>query len=174
MSGPQHSPIFPAQQARLNPSASAAEIGSQTQPTSPTRAKDNEQFERPRRSSSMILNPGGGPPPQPTGSAAVASQSSSQAFPGFSANQGVRSPEEPLTLTRTTSSAGLTLERIEPRIFPGVVSRRRGSSLRSSAVEDGEGSVQGQAQQPGHSGFRRGNEGSVAEEKDSGDDEYDN
>lgn len=167
MNGPQHSPVYPAQQARLNPAVSAAEIGSQTQPASPTRNKHEEHFERPRRSSSMILNLGGGPPPQPTGGSQSSSQ---QTLSGFT-NQTVWSPDESLNLTRTSSSAGLTMEGIEPKIFPGVVSRRRRSSLRGSSLEEGEGSSQGQAQQPGHSGFRRGNEGSVVEEQDSDDDD---
>jgi AMP deaminase len=84
------------------------------------------------------------------------------------ANPSVFSPDESLGLTRTSSSAGLTMEGIEPKIFPGVVSKRRRSSLRGSALEDGEGNQQFQAQHPGHSGFRRGYEGSVVEEQDSG------
>lgn len=55
------------------------------------------------------------------------------------------------------------VEGSEPKIFPGVVSRRRGSSMRDGSVQDGE---HGEA----HSGFRR--DGSaVVEEADSEDDE---
>jgi AMP deaminase len=62
----------------------------------------------------------------------------------------------------------LILDGIEPKIFPGVVSRRRRSSLRGNSVDDVE-AVQGQSQHPTHSGFVRMDEGAVAEEKDSDD-----
>lgn len=55
-------------------------------------------------------------------------------------------------------------------MFPGVMSRRRRSSLRSGAVEEGESAqslVQGQ--QPAHSGFKRDEKSSVVEEQDSDD-----
>ena len=77
------------------------------------------------------------------------------------------SPDEPLSLTRTASSTGLTLDGIEPKIFPGVIGRRRRSSLRGGSVEDGEGSIahgQGQASQSsGHSGFVRDKQSTVVE-----------
>ena len=144
-------------------------------PASPTRTKD-ENFERPRRSSSMVFNPGTGAVPQPT----TAPGSSHPSQP-FSQMGGYGQTEEPLTLTRTTSSAGLTLDGIEPRIFPGVVSRRRRSSLRSSNVGD----VQAEAMQgyeqarppqsaqanPGHSGFVRGGGSEAVEEQDTDDDD---
>jgi AMP deaminase len=129
--------------------------------------KHDGQFERVRRSPSMTLDLGAGAPPQPgTGELP---QSSSQQNLSMYANPSVFSPDESLGLPRPSSSAGLSLDGIEPRLFPGVVSKRRRSSLRSSALEDGEGNQQGQAQHPGHSGFRRRNEGSVVEEQDTDD-----
>ncbi|KAF1932504.1 AMP deaminase [Didymella exigua CBS 183.55] len=101
---------FPAQQARLNPSASTTDMASMsTQPASPTIANT----ERPRRTSSMTISPSVVALQPPTG----------------------QQSERDLDLTRTSSSVNLDGE---PRIFPGVVSRRRRSSLRSSNVEDGE------------------------------------
>ncbi|KAF2467445.1 AMP deaminase [Lindgomyces ingoldianus] len=144
-----HSQPYTIQQARLNPSASAQDLTQQPQPpNSPTRNRDSYgqkdvEFSRPHRTSSMILNnPGSSapPPPQPLGAglSQTSSQQQYQQQSNFSPLQNGKSADEPQTsLTRTSSAAGLTLEGIEPRIFPGVVSRRR-SSLRSSAVEDGE------------------------------------
>lgn len=111
-------PLFPAQQARLNPSASAADMASfQAQPSSPTSTKDSGNFERPRRSSSMTINAS-------TVSALQPQHSPAQYAPD----------EQSLGLSRTTSS--VTLDG-EPRIFPGVVSRhRRRSSMRNSQIED--------------------------------------
>ncbi|KAH7124082.1 hypothetical protein B0J11DRAFT_435958 [Dendryphion nanum] len=163
--GPQQSPIFPAQQARFRPgSAVESQTTSLPQPASPARGKE-ENLERPRRTSSMILDPGASAPPQPSGAG----------FTSSSAGQStVMSPDEPLSLTRTVSATGLTLDGIEPRIFPGVVSRRRRSSLRGGAVEDGEGSVpysQGQqVPQSGHSGFVRSDNRTTVVENDSDDD----
>lgn len=172
--GPQQSPIFPAQQARFRPgSAIDLQSAAVTQPASPTRVKD-ESFERPRRTSSMILDHGTGAPPQPQGAGIVAQNSFQQPLPSSSTQSAVMSPDEPLSLTRTTSSAGLTLDGIEPKIFPGVVSRRRRSSLRGGSLEDGEGSVphgQGQPTSSGHSGFVRGDNKSTVVENDSDDDE---
>ncbi|KAF2739134.1 AMP deaminase [Polyplosphaeria fusca] len=178
--GQQGSSMSPAQQARMMPSASATDlndhVGGLTKPASPTRTKDQDHFERPRRSSSMILNPGSAAPPQPQG--AGLSTTSTQAFPSMST---VTSPDESmqnLSLQRTTSSAGLTMEGVEPKIFPGVMSRRRRSSLRSSNMEDGEGpplNVKAADESPGaataHSGFRRGDGGSVVEERDTDDED---
>lgn len=164
MSGPHQSPIFPAQQARL-PSGSTVEQGvSQTQPTSPTHAKNQEQFERPRRSSSMILNPGGGPPPQPVASS---SQAGSQPFPA--PPQYGRSPEESLSLTR--SHSGVNFEGMEPKMFPGVVSRRRTGSMRGGPAEDNDAGVAVGHGQAGRSGFRRGEAESVVEEQDTDDED---
>lgn len=79
------------------------------------------------RTSSMTINPSvSGAPPAETG--------------------------EDLGLTRSHSS--VTLDG-EPKIFPGVVSRRRRSSLRGSNLEDGEGL---------HSGYHGADAGSVVEE----------
>lgn len=89
----------------------------------------------------MILNAGSSAPPQPSG-----------------ANVQVAS-EELSSLTRSTST--VTLDGVEPKMFPGVVSRRRRSSLRSSTVEDRE---------DGHSGFRRHDGSAVVEEQDTDDD----
>ncbi|KAJ4344920.1 AMP deaminase [Ascochyta clinopodiicola] len=127
---------FPAQQARLNPSASATDIASMpTQPASPTAANN----ERPRRTSSMTISPSVVSAPQP----AVSSQ-----------------PAEPdAGLTRTSSNLNLDGE---PRIFPGVVSRRRRSSLRSSQVEDGDDA---------HAGLHRVPTEPAVQERDSDEEE---
>ncbi|CBX95670.1 hypothetical protein LEMA_P028220.1 [Plenodomus lingam JN3] len=111
-------PMFPAQQARLHPSASTPDVPAlQPQPGSPTSAQEGGQPERLRRTSSMTVQPN-----------------------IFSAPQPPQSPqhldsEEPMGLSRVTSS--MTLDG-EPRIFPGVVSRsRRRSSMRTSQTEEG-------------------------------------
>ncbi|KAF2874898.1 hypothetical protein BDV95DRAFT_603683 [Massariosphaeria phaeospora] len=188
----QQPPIFPTQQARLNPSGNPpTATGSATVPTSPTRHQDDHAGpgDRPRRSSSMVLAPGSAAPPQPPGSAfgatAQGTAQQQQQQP-----QTVMSPEENMSsLARTGSNT--TLEGMEPRMFPGVVSRRRTSSLRSGAVEDGEsgaasasasasvqqdGGVSGQngpgLYHPGHSGFRRDG-GAVVEEQDTDDEDDD-
>ncbi|KAF1842657.1 AMP deaminase [Cucurbitaria berberidis CBS 394.84] len=148
-------PLYPTQQARLNPSASAADIASlQTQPTSPTSTKNSGNFERPRRTSSMTINPSILSAPQP--------QQQPQQTPGASIATTQWPPDEQnLGLSRTTST--VTLDG-EPRIFPGVVSRsRRRSSMRSSQVEDGE-------MTGARSGFR-GDTRSVVEERDTDDEE---
>ena len=134
-------PLYPVQQARLNQSSSTTNIANlPAQPTSPTSTKDSENFDRPRNSSSITINPNVLTSPQPLGAG----------------NIGPWSPEEQsLNLSRTTSSVALGGE---PRIFPGVVSRSaRRSSLRSGQLDDlGEGSA--------YSGFRRADTGSVTEE----------
>ncbi|KAH9878985.1 putative zinc finger protein [Plenodomus biglobosus] len=135
-------PMFPAQQARLNPSASTPDVAAlQPQPGSPSSAKDGAVN---RLASSMTIQPNSVPAPQPP--------QSPQYVEG----------EEHLALSRTTSSMALDGE---PRIFPGVVSRsRRRSSMRTtSQTEEG-----GEGQQ--RSGVFR-QTGSVVEEKDSDDDE---
>lgn len=145
-------PLYPTQQARLNPSASAADITNlQAQPTSPTSTKDSGNFERHRRSSSMTINP------------SVVSALHSQQTPGASTSSPQWPPDEQnLVLTRTTSS--VTLDG-EPRLFPGVVSRsRRRSSMRNSQLEEGEATG-------ARSGFRRGDTRSVVQEERDTDDE---
>ena len=134
-------PLFPAQQARLNPSASTANVVSgQTQPTSPTSAKDGENLENLRRSTSMTVNPNTVTSPQPLGSA------------GPSATWPVDEPT--MGISRTTSS--VTLDG-EPKIFPGVVSRSaRRSSLRSGQLDD-------LAEMSAHSGHRKGDSSSVTD-----------
>jgi AMP deaminase len=146
------------------PPAITHQDGEQTLPASPTRTKA-DNFERPRRSSSMIMNPGDSAPPQPSGSIAP-----SQTSHPLGASQAGVGTDDQLTLTRTTSSTGLTLDGIEPKMFPGVVSRRRGSSMRGSNVDECD-ATQSQAQfrQGGHSGFRRTDGSSVVEEQDSDD-----
>jgi AMP deaminase len=106
------SKLPPAQQARLNPSASAADMASlQGQPSSPTSTKDGGgTFDRPRRTSSVTINP-----------------SMAQSTEFFV-------PEEEQGLTRSTSSVAMDGE---PRLFPGIVSRNR---RRSTKVEESEGS----------------------------------
>lgn len=132
--------LYPAQQARLHPSASTADITSlQAQPGSPTSAKDSGNVERPRRTSSMTINPSivSGPQPQQSPSHYI-------------------SDEPGLGLSRTTSSVTLDSE---PRIFPGVVSRsRRRNSMRNSQIEDPDLTS-------AHSGFRKGEPGVLPEER---------
>ncbi|KNG46458.1 amp deaminase 3 [Stemphylium lycopersici] len=109
------SKLPPAQAARLKPSASAADMASlQAQPASPTSAKDGSNVDRPRRSSSITINPS-----------------------ALSVAQPSESLEEPDTgLKRSTST--VTLDG-EPRLFPGVVSSRsRRRSTRTSQAEDGD------------------------------------
>lgn len=109
------SKLPPAQVARLKPSASAADMASlQAQPASPTSAKDGSNVDRPRRSSSITINPS-----------------------ALSVAQPSESLEEPDTgLKRSTST--VTLDG-EPRLFPGVVSSRsRRRSTRTSQAEDGD------------------------------------
>lgn len=126
--------------------------GHQTVPTSPTKVLD-ANFERPRRASSMALTPGVGAPPQPSGNIP------SQPVP-------FQHPEETVQIMRSGSSSTLAMDGIEPKIFPGVVSRRRRSSLRSgSAHEEYDAEHTAHAH---HSGFRR-SEGAVMEEDDTDD-----
>lgn len=132
-------PLYPVQQARLNQSASGTNmVNLQGQPTSPTSTKESENFDHPRRSSSMTVNPNILTSPQPIGA-------------------GQQWPQEDLSLGLTRTTSSLTLDG-EPRIFPGVVSRSaRRSSLRGGQLED-------LYEASGHSGFRRGDTGSVTEE----------
>lgn len=145
-------PLGPTQQARLNQSTSAVDMANvHTQPTSPTSTKDSGNFDRPRRTSSMTINPSTTSLSQPTAFSAVGNQ-----------QQVWHGDGEALDLTRTTSSATLDGE---PKIFPGVVSgdrSRRKSSMRSSAVEDGS-----------YPGYRKGgvDAGNMVEEKDTDDEE---
>ncbi|CAI6331620.1 unnamed protein product [Periconia digitata] len=121
------SPLFSTQQARI-PTSSILDLSSQasqTQPTSPTHAKAASDFERSRRVSTITMGLGSTIPPQPVeASTAVASMSQWSL------------QDESLNLARTAST--VTLEGTEPRMFPGVVSRRRRSSIRSSAIDDGD------------------------------------
>ncbi|KAJ4288022.1 AMP deaminase [Kalmusia sp. IMI 367209] len=153
---PAHqSPMYPAQQARI-PSGPPGDA--KTQPASPTRTKDQE-VDHPRRVSSLVMNAGSGAPAQPTG---APSQTS-----------GMMSPDDSTGGLQRTQSV-VTIDGAEPKIFPGVVSSRRRSSIRSSAVEDGDASVQAvpiMAQTgPGRSGFMRDAE-SVVEEQDTDDED---
>lgn len=136
-------PLGPTQQARLNPSASTADITNlPPQPTSPTSTREGGNLDHLSRTSSMTINPSVVSAPQPQGSAQWYQDG------------------EALGLTRTTSSVNMDGE---PRIFPGVVSNRsrRRSSMRSSAVEEGA-----------YPGYRKGADtGSVAEEKDADEEE---
>jgi AMP deaminase len=139
--GAMSGPLGPVQQARLNQSASTTDvINLAPQPTSPISAKESEhRHNRPRRSSSLTINPSIISAPQPPGASTTSSQ---------------YQPEgDGLSLTRTQSS--VTLDG-EPRIFPGVVSKNaRRSSMRSSAVEDGS-----------YVGFRQREAESVVEAKE--------
>jgi AMP deaminase len=134
------SKLPPAQQARLNPSASAADMGSlQGQPASPTSTKDGaSNFDRPRCTSSVTINP------------------------SMAQSTELAPEEQEQGLTRSTSSVAVDGE---PRLFPGIVSKNRTRSTRTSQVEEvGAGSV--------GSGFRRGDTTeSVVEERDTDDEE---
>ncbi|KAF1941602.1 AMP deaminase [Clathrospora elynae] len=136
----------PAQQARLNPSASAADMTSlQAQPPSPTSTKDARNLEHPSRTSSMTINPSVVSVPQPP-------QSPSQYAPD----------EQDQGLSRTMSSMSLDGE---PRMFPGIVSGRRRRSMRASQAEEGDA-------MSAQSGFRRGNvDVDVVEERDTDDEQ---
>lgn len=136
--------LYPAQQARLNPSGSAADVASlSAQPGSPTSTKESGNFDRPRRTSSMTIHAS-------TVSAAQPPQSPPE-------DQGA-------SLTRTTSS--VTLDG-EPRIFPGVVSRgRRRSSMRTGQQEESDGVAAGT-----HSGFKKGEVDDAVAERDTDDEE---
>lgn len=105
-----HSPVFPAQQARMYPSLSASDMPALAGPAPTSPVRDTTNFGRPTRSSSMIFSP-----------------------------------------EASSSGSALHFDGIEPRIFPGVVSRHRRSSLQrpgSSSFSDKEG-------EGSWSGFRR-------------------
>ncbi|OCK76046.1 hypothetical protein K432DRAFT_396775, partial [Lepidopterella palustris CBS 459.81] len=145
-----HSPVFPAQQARLHghPSNSAADIPALANtPGSPV--KDSANYQRPARSGGMVLS-SGVPAPQPQ--TQLSSSSQQQPPPlslahAASQTQLQRSPEQ------ASSSGPMHFEGIEPRIFPGVVSRHRRSSVQrpsSSSFSD-----KGDGDGASWSGFRR-------------------
>jgi AMP deaminase len=145
-SGAMSGPLGPTQQARQNQSAAGND--GQVQPASPTTANESDIPTRPRRSSSVTINPSIVSAPLPSGGSGSGTQQQQQ---GDGSDLG---------LTRTRSSVALDGE---PRMFPGIVSKNaRRSSMRSTAVEDGS-----------YAGFRNGDAGSVAEaqEKDTDDEE---
>ncbi|KAF2850695.1 AMP deaminase [Plenodomus tracheiphilus IPT5] len=150
-SGPM---LFPAQQARLHPSASTPDVTTlQPQPGSPTSTKDSGNLERPRRTSSMTIQP-------PSISTSIPQPPQSPQYAG-----GGGGEDQNLGLSSTTSS--VTLDGGEPRIFPGVVSRsRRRSSMRTSLAEEGGG-------EGGHgrSGGVRLTGSNVVEERDTDEEE---
>jgi AMP deaminase len=87
------------------------------------------------------------------GAAELTSRTSSMTInPSTSGAPPAAGADEDLGLTRSHSS--VTLDG-EPKIFPGVVSRRRRSSLRGSNLEEGEGL---------HSGYHGADAESVVEE----------
>lgn len=134
-------PLGPLHQARQNQSTAPIE------PSSPTSTKEST-LDRPRRTSSMTINPSIISAPQPQTQTATSPQ------------QQYYGDVEGLSLTRTTSSVNMDGE---PRIFPGVVTRSaRRSSMRSGAVEDGA-----------YAGYRKGggDTESVKEEVDTDDEE---
>jgi AMP deaminase len=106
-------PMLPAQQARMNPSYSATDIASLSH-----RHKENTGSSasgtRSARASSMIFSPGAGPqsqaPPQP---------------------QAATSPLQPIQRTASI----VDLDGSEPKIFPGVVSRHRRSSVQQPDLD---------------------------------------
>jgi AMP deaminase len=108
---------YPSKAGRMNPlnsSFSAGDIpalaqGSQ-RPITPTSS-------RPVRSSSMVFSPGGGPQSQPPPQPPTASSSSYQ--PPLS------SPQHSMH----RSDSIVNMDGSEPRIFPGVMSRHRRSSM---------------------------------------------
>ncbi|PVH98175.1 AMP deaminase [Periconia macrospinosa] len=146
------SPLYSTQQARIPANSPAPDPSSQQQPpTSPTRTKpaghsNSSDVERPRRASNMLFTPGNSAPPQPVGAAAAAA-----AAPTTTTTS---QPDDPSLNNLTRSTSTVTMEGTEPKMFPGVVSRRRRSSLRGSAVEDGEGAGR----------FRKGGGGGGEEE----------
>ncbi|KAH8732896.1 hypothetical protein GQ44DRAFT_9342 [Phaeosphaeriaceae sp. PMI808] len=138
--GATSGPLGPVQQARQHPLGSTTDMTALVaQPASPTSTKDSGNLDRPRRTSSMTINP-----------STVSAIHSQQAAGASTTSPQWQADGEALSLTRSMSS--ITLDG-EPKIFPGVVSRStRRSSMRSSAVEDGT-----------HSGYRKGGSGSVVE-----------
>jgi len=122
----QHSLVFPAQQARMHPSTSAADVFTQSNQHQPPSSPmgDGVNYQRPPRHSNMALDVGARPPPQPQAPAQQEPPSpSQQSFP-------IRSPST------------INLDGMEPRMFPGVVSRHRRSSIQrpsSSSFSEGGG-----------------------------------
>ncbi|TKA76338.1 hypothetical protein B0A49_02695 [Cryomyces minteri] len=108
------SPVFPAQMARIPPNYSQSDLATLNNNNSSSSA-NTPGAGKPARSSSMIFNSATpAPPPQPA-DAGMAS------FP---------------LLTTTTS--GSQIDGTEPRIFPGVVSRHRRSSVQRPALAEAE------------------------------------
>lgn len=140
----------PTQQARI-PSGPGGD--SHTQPASPTRTKDQPQdLDHHHRVSNLGMNASSGAPPQPTGASQVSA---------------AMSPEDSFGDLRRTQS-GVAIDGAEPRLFPGVVSRRRRSSLKSGDA-GGETHAPGAAgQAPGRMAFR---DASVVEEPDTDDED---
>ncbi|KAK5009175.1 AMP deaminase [Cryomyces antarcticus] len=109
------SPIFPAQMARIPPNYSQSDLATLTTTTNNSSSANPLGALKPTRSSSMIFNSATpAPPPQPADAGAAS-------FP---------------LLTTTTS--GSQIDGTEPRIFPGVVSRHRRSSVQRPAFTEAE------------------------------------
>ncbi|KAF2436563.1 AMP deaminase [Tothia fuscella] len=115
---PMQTPVFPAQAARMNPMSSSYST-TDIQALAQNQAQANGSAapgNRPARSSSMIFTPGAGPhampPPQPP-----------MPSPQFQSIQ--------------RSESSINLDGSEPRMFPGVMSRHR----RSSVQHPGTGSI---------------------------------
>jgi AMP deaminase len=153
------SPLSPTHQARLNPSASAVEFSALIQPSPPRysdkgkekdKAQDNTTFERPHRTSSMILTGPSHPPPQPHAPSIATATPVLQPF----GTPDSRPTTSDFHLQKSASFTGLALDGAEPRIFPGIVDRRRRSSLRGSNVESETGTAI--AEGASYSGFVRG------------------
>ncbi|KAF2001253.1 AMP deaminase [Amniculicola lignicola CBS 123094] len=168
----------------------------QNQPASPTRSKTSkdrdEPFERPRRSSSMLFNPGSNVPPQPQPQPTTSSsRNNTITIPHYTTPSqhqhqhqspyagALASPDDGVGMALSLQRSASGLEGLEPRMFPGIVGgerewgRRRRSSLRGGAAEEGDGlgysagSASPQMVGPGHSGFRR--EGAVEGRVEEGD-----
>lgn len=98
----------------------------------------------------MMLTGLSNPPPQPhAASIATTTPVSGQPY---------ATPElSDLHLQKSASFTGLVLDGAEPRIFPGIVDRRRRSSLRGSNVESEGGNTGSEG--ASYSGFVRGRHG---------------
>jgi hypothetical protein len=127
---------------RINPSFSANDIPSLTKAATATAAGSPKAL--PQRSSSMIFTPGSGPASQP--------------------------PPQPVPVPLRMMDGGIaqaTLDGFEPRMFPGILNRRRAMSV-AQGLGEGEGQAAGR---PNHASGELDNVtfDAVEEEEDEGD-----
>ncbi|KAF2198435.1 AMP deaminase [Delitschia confertaspora ATCC 74209] len=142
---PPQSPLFPAQAARLNPSVSGMDMSTILHPpNSPMHPGDRQdkEFERPHRSSSINMTASSQVVPQPNAASAFLS-------PAGTPHRGGRHHSR-------AASAGLTLEGMEPRMFPGVVSRSRRRSSQRASVAGSAADVGNDGIAASYSGFIKG------------------